>query len=76
MSRPRLIFVIFFLTAILIITVSSRTTSRRIFYRYRSAYVARKRLRQQLCEKQLTLAAMTTPGEISERLKIYAETDR
>lgn len=75
MSRPRLIFIIFFMTAVLIIAVSTRTTSRRIFFKYRKAFVAQKRLKQQLWHKQLTLASMTTPTEISRRLKKSGDDD-
>jgi hypothetical protein len=69
MSRSRLIFIVFYMTAVLITAVLLRTNSSRIFYKFRLAHVAQNRLNQQLCQKQLIMATLTTPGEISERVK-------
>ena len=68
MSRSRLIFIVFYLTAVLILTVLLRTNSSRIFKNYRTSDVAQKRLNQQLRQHQLTMAFLTTPGEISRRV--------
>jgi len=76
MSRSRLIFIVFYLTVLLILTVMMRTNSSRIFNNYRSAYVERKHLTQQLRQQQLQMAFLTTPGEISRRLgEPQSETD-
>ncbi len=66
MSRPRLIFIVFFLTAVLIATVHLRTSSSRIFYRGRRAFVVQGNLKLKLGEKQLRLEQLITPGSISE----------
>ena len=65
MSRPRLIFIIFFLTAVLISTVHLRTASSRIFYRSRRALVVQGNLKLKLGEKQLKLEQLITPSSIS-----------
>ncbi len=76
MSRSRLIFIVFYMTAVLISAVLLRNNSSRIFYKFRESYVAQNRLRQQLWHKQLTMASLTTPGEISRRIeKAQAESD-
>ncbi len=62
MWRSRFIFIIFYFTALLVATVHLRTTSSRIYYRTRAAAVTQKRLKQQLWQKQLTLASMTNPS--------------
>ena len=69
MSRSRLIFIVFYLTAVFILTVLLRTNSSRIFYNFRMSYVHQNRLKQQLWHKQLTMVSMMTPEEISRRVK-------
>ena len=69
MSRWRLIFVIFYLTGILIGVVSLRTASARLFYEYRTLYVARGHLCQELWHKQLEFESMINPEVIYERLE-------
>ena len=64
MSRARLIFVIFFLTAVLIATIEVRTASRRTFYKYRAAVVEQKKLKQQLWQKQIRLESLISPEAI------------
>ena len=44
MSRSRLVFIVFYMTAVLIATVQLRTLSSRIIYRYRVSVVARNRI--------------------------------
>jgi len=75
MSRSRLIFIVFYLTAVLILTVLTRTNSSRIFKKFREAYVYQEDLNYQLREKQLEMAHLTTPAEISRRIKQLSETD-
>jgi hypothetical protein len=69
MSRSRLIFIVFYMTAVLITAVLLRTNSSRIFYNFRSCRVRHDQLKQQLWQKELTMASLTTPAAISERLK-------
>jgi hypothetical protein len=69
MSRSRLVFIVFYLTAILIATVHLRTVSSRIFYRFRAAVVARDRIKQQLWQKQLQLESLINPSAISEYIE-------
>jgi len=69
MSRARLIFIIFYLTAILLATVGLRSASSRFFYRFRGALIMQNRLKQQLWQKQLQLESLINPGAISERMK-------
>ena len=66
MSRSRIIFIIFLMTAMLIATVLLRTTSSRNFFKFRKAYVKQNRLKQQLWQKQLVMETLTNPGAISE----------
>ena len=67
-SRSRLRFVIFFLTAVLILTIHLRMSASRLFHRYRLAEVQRDRLTQQLWEKQLELEALIQPQRVMEQL--------
>ena len=66
MSRARLIFIVFFATAVMIATVWLRTSSSRIFYQHRGAQVEQQLLQQQLGQKQLEMHRLTNPGAISE----------
>lgn len=68
MSRSRLIFIVFYLTAVLILTVLLRTNSSRIFKNFRTAIVTQDRLKQQLWHRELKMASLTTPAEISRRV--------
>jgi hypothetical protein len=72
MSRSRLVFIVFYLTAILIATVHLRTVSSRLFYRFRTAVVARDRIKSQLWQKQIQLESLINPSAISE----YIEQDQ
>ena len=67
MSRSRLVFIVFYLTAVLIATVQLRTISSRIFYRSRGSVVARDAIKQQLWRKQLQLEGIVNPSAVSER---------
>ena len=69
MSRPRFIFVIFYLTLVLIATVYLRTASSRYFYNYRIALVTQNHLGQQLRQKQLEFEGLINPAAIFQGLK-------
>lgn len=64
MSRARLIFIVFYLTAVLIATISLRTASNRMYYKFRKVYVTQNRLKQQLWEKQLHLEKLINPAAL------------
>ena len=66
-SRSRLIFIVFYVTVILIATVSLRSSATRTFNRYRVAHVAAKDLKQQLFGRQLQLERLMNPGTIPRR---------
>ena len=66
MSRSRLIFIVFYFTAVLITVVHLRTASNKIFYRYRSGYIAQSKLKQQLWKRQLQLQMLKNPDAVSE----------
>ena len=69
MSRSRLVFIVFFLTAVLIATVHLRNISSRIFYQFRGSVVARDDIQQQLWNKQIRLEGVINPSAVSESLK-------
>ena len=71
MSRSRLIFIVFYLTSVLILTVLLRTNSSRIFKNFRTSFVAQELLNQQLRQQQITMAFLTTPSEVSRRVKEF-----
>ncbi|MBN1127062.1 MAG: hypothetical protein JXA82_18820 [Sedimentisphaerales bacterium] len=68
MSRARLLFMVFYLTAILIGTVYLRTAPRRLFNRYREAKVQQKRLVEHLRKRQLELEYQVSPTSVAEHL--------
>ncbi len=67
-NRVSFVFMIFFLTAVLIFTVHLRTMQSRTFYKLRSASIEQARLKQVLWEKQLQLEKLTSPAAVSRRL--------
>jgi hypothetical protein len=69
MSRARLIFIVFYLTALLIGATSVRISSSRTFNKFNTAMIIQNRLRQQLWQKQLELKGLTSPGAVSERIE-------
>ncbi len=64
MTRSRLVFIVFFLTALLLMIVQLRISSARIFFSYRTEYVRQKRLMQQLWRKQIYLEKLINPDFI------------
>ncbi len=73
MSRCRLIFIVFFLTVVLIGAVHMRVSSSRVFFRCRRAIVEQDNLRLQLGRKQLKLEELLNPSVISEHVENDAE---
>jgi len=76
MSRPRLIFVVFYLTVVLIGAVHLRVSASRLFYQCRRALVARDNLKLQLGDRQLKLEQLLNPSVILERLEKEDAPDR
>lgn len=68
-TRPRLIFAIFFITSVLVLTIHLRTTSSRVFNRYRSAVVIQEQLKNQLRQEQLRIESLMSPQNLMEHLK-------
>ena len=67
-SRSRLIFVVFYVTAVLIGVVHLRTASRRLFHGYREAKVEQKRLVERLRSRQLELEHLVNPATVARHL--------
>jgi len=66
MSRSRAIVVVFSITAFMIFTIHLRTSSSRMFNRYRSAMVEQKELKQQLWQKQLRFECLINPAGLPQ----------
>lgn len=62
MSRSRVLVVIFSVTTFMIFTIHLRTSSARMFNRYRGAMVEQKDLKQQLWQKQLQFECLINPA--------------
>jgi hypothetical protein len=67
-SRPRLVFVVFLLTAVLIFTIHIRTASSRVFNHYCKEQAKQKLLRQELRTCQLRFESLVTPRRVLEQL--------
>jgi len=67
-SRFCFIFVVFYFTTVLILTVSLRGANNRIFYKLCSINAEQSRLKQQLWQKQLRLESLINPAAVSQRL--------
>ncbi len=67
--RLRFCFVIFYFTAVLILTVCLRSANNRIFYKLRTIDAEQGQLKQQLWQKQLQLESLINPAAVSERLE-------
>ena len=68
MLQFRFVFVIFFVTAILIFTVHLRSADNRTFYRLYIIDIEQSRLKQQLGSKQLQLESLISPAVVSQHL--------
>ncbi|HOT72713.1 MAG TPA: hypothetical protein PLX18_06050 [Anaerohalosphaeraceae bacterium] len=69
-SRARLRFVVFFLTAALIVTIHLRISASRLFYQARQAQILQNQLRQQLWKKQIELEGLLQPQKVFRTLSI------
>jgi hypothetical protein len=67
-SRFCFVFVVFYFTAALILTIYLRSADNRIFYKLCTLYAEQSRLKQQLGNKQLRLEMLINPAAVSERL--------
>lgn len=68
-SRFRFVFVVFYVTAVLILTVLVRNANHRMFYKLCELNAEQARLKQQLWQKQLQVESLMSPAVISERLQ-------
>lgn len=69
MARFRFIFIVLYLTAVLISTVYLRSRENNLFYQLYSANIRQRRLEQRLCQKQLQLESLINPAALSKYLK-------
>ncbi len=67
-SQFRFVFVVFYLTAVLILTVCLRNADNRMFYRLSTINRRQLRLKQQLWQKQLQLENLINPAAVSQHL--------
>jgi hypothetical protein len=67
-SQFRFVFVVLYLTAVLVFTAHLRSTGNRIFYKLWNVDTERSRLKQQLWQKQLRLESLINPDAVSQRL--------
>jgi len=74
-SRPRLVFIAFYLTAVLIFTIHIRTASSRVFNHYCKAEAQRKILLQELRGLQLRFESLISPRRLLEHLPAPAESE-
>jgi len=65
LSRVRLIYVVFYVTVVLLGTVHLRTAMRRVFHRYRRAEVEQRQLVEQLRCVQLELEGLLSPAAVA-----------
>jgi len=73
--KLRLIFVVFYFTAVSIFTVYIRCANNKIFYRLYATVAEQNQLKQQLWQKQLELENKINPAVLSEYIKEKAEAD-
>jgi len=66
--RFRFVLVVFWVTAILILTVHLRNVNNRIFYELCVQRAEQTRLKQHLWQKQLQLESLINPAAVSRRL--------
>jgi hypothetical protein len=67
-SRFRFVFVVFYLTAVLILTVYLRSADNHTFYKLCTVDTEQSRLKQELWQKQLQLESLINPAAVSQRL--------
>lgn len=69
LSQFRFIFIIFAITAVLVLAVHVRATTSRVFYKFQVAYVTQNTLNAELKQKQLLLESLINPTAVSKRLE-------
>lgn len=69
MARFRFIFIVLYLTVVLIFTVYLRSRENNLFYQLYTTSIRQKRLEQSLCQKQLQLESLINPAALSKRMK-------
>jgi len=67
-SRFGFVFVIFYVTAVLIFTIYLRSADNRVFYKLCAISAKQNRLKQQLGSKQLQLENLINPAAVSQKL--------
>jgi len=67
-SRFRFVFIVFYVTAVLIFAVYLRSASNLIFHKLYTISISQNRLKQQLGNKQLRLENLINPVAVSQRL--------
>jgi hypothetical protein len=67
-SQFRFVFVVLYLTAVLVFTAYLRSAGNHIFYKLWNVDTERSRLKQQLWQKQLRLESLINPDAVSQRL--------
>lgn len=72
-SRPRLVFIVFSLTAVLIFVIHIRTASSRVFNRFCKAQAEQKILRQELRACQLRFESLITPRRLLDNITLPPE---
>ncbi len=75
-TRPRLVFINFFLTGTLIFTILLRTTSSRVYNQYCHARAEQNILLQDLRSQQLRLESLINPRYMFEHLPPPPEPDK
>jgi len=68
-SRFCFIFVVFYFTAILILTIYLRSADNRIFYKLCTINTKQAQVKQQLWQKQLQLESLINPVAVSQHLE-------
>jgi len=68
-SRFCFLFAVFYVTALLIFTVSVRNAEDRLFYELCKMNARQNRLKQQLWKKQLQLESLINPAAVEQRLQ-------
>jgi hypothetical protein len=67
-TRPRVVFVLFFLTGVLVFTIHLRTTSSRVFNQFCKSRADQKLLVQELRSQQLRLESLINTRYMFEHL--------
>ena len=69
MNRICFIFIVLYITAVLVYTVQLRTSQSQSFYRFRAAYIKQAALKKLLWQQQLRLERLTNPNAVSETVE-------